>query len=85
VHHGVARSHHVRANSVSEDGTQSVDQDRLAGAGFTGQDIETGTEGYLNGLDDGEIADGEFDEHGLESLSGALESIPFQQARRSMQ
>src|SRR5688572_12121030 len=45
-----SRANHVRANTITEDRAQRVDQNRLTGAGFPGQDIQTGTEGNLNGL-----------------------------------
>ena len=71
-----SRPHHIGADSIAEDRPQSVDQNRLSGAGFSGQHIQTRSEGNLDGLDNGEIADGEFDEHGLESLVRAPNDCP---------
>src|SRR5215203_5009062 len=56
-------THHVRADPVSEDRTQGVDQDRLAGPGLAGEDVEPRAKGNLEGFDDGEIANGELNEH----------------------
>jgi hypothetical protein len=76
---------HVGAHSIAEDRPQSVDQDRLAGASFSGKHIQTRTEGNLDGLDDGEITDGKFDEHGIDSLGRTLMTVWLQEASRSMQ
>src|SRR5215217_3754769 len=74
-----SRPYHVGTDPVSEDRPESVNEDRFTGAGFSGQDIQPGTERNLDGLDDSEITDREFDEHGLESLLIDLESVPLQQ------
>jgi len=42
---------------------QGVDQQRFAGAGFTGNHRESGVEAELGGTDDGEILEGEMTEH----------------------
>ena len=42
---------------------ESIDDDRLSSARFTGQDVEPRAELERSGLDDGEIGDGEMREH----------------------
>src|SRR5690606_28361527 len=54
----------ICGDARTEDGTEGIDDDRLAGAGLAGQGVEAGAEADPEVADDGEIADGKFEEHG---------------------
>src|SRR2546422_1035914 len=59
---GVAPDH-VRLGARPEDQQDRVDEHRLSGAGFAGQDVEPRAELHGDALDDGEVSDAKLAEH----------------------
>ena len=57
------RPHEVARRPPSEQQADGFHQDRLAGAGFTRQDIQPGVEVNLHRVDDGKVPDAEEPEH----------------------
>ena len=55
-----ARAHHIRRCPVAQQQSDGVDNDRFAGAGFPGQDVQAGVETKLQPVDDREVADLKF-------------------------
>ena len=49
-------AHHFRAGPAAGEQLQRIDDDRLAGAGLSGEDGESGVQLELHGIDDGEVA-----------------------------
>ena len=60
---GLARAHQVGRGAGTEQQTDRLHQDRFAGAGLTGEDVEAGFEFHLDGLDHGEVANAEETQH----------------------
>src|SRR4051795_11201692 len=56
-------AHHVRRRSLAQDGTKGVDDDRFAGAGFSGERVETGSKVDPELVHDGEVAYFEIEQH----------------------
>jgi len=52
-----ARAHHFRGSPVAQQQSDGVDNDRFAGAGFPGQDVQATVEAKLQPVDDREVAD----------------------------
>src|SRR3546814_1668232 len=65
---------HAAVRALAGQEAQRVDQQRLAGAGFAGNDGQAGAEFEFGRRDDGEITDGEVGKHacGLCSEGGAM-------------
>ena len=53
----------VGRRAAAEEQADRFDEDRLAGAGFAGEDVEAGLELDLDGVDDREVADAEEAKH----------------------
>ena len=51
-----ARPHHLRGRPVAQQQPDGVDDDRLARAGLSGQDIQSAVKTQLQPVDDGEVA-----------------------------
>src|SRR5262245_4318419 len=64
----LAGSDEIRLRPGAEDHEDRVDQDRLAGAGLTGQHVEAGLERHDDVFDDGEVTDRELSQHGLSAM-----------------
>ena len=56
--------YHVRRGATADGQHDGVDQDGLAGAGLAGQGSQTRPQVEIDGVDDGEVANGEMSEHG---------------------
>src|SRR5712692_6010188 len=54
----------LRTRASAEHGIDRVNQDGLAGAGLTGEDIETRSELQLDLLEEGKVADAKLRQHG---------------------
>ena len=59
----LARPDEVGRGAAAEEQADRLDEDRLAGAGFAGQDVEARAELDLDRFDDGQVSDGEEPEH----------------------
>jgi len=62
----------VGAHTAAHQGAHRVDEDRLAGAGLTGEHGETRCQFELDGIDDHEIANGKSAQHGRSTGFGQL-------------
>lgn len=60
---GGAGSDHLGGGASAEQEAEGVDDERLAGAGFAGEGVETGVQAKTEAFDDGKVLDGEFDQH----------------------
>ena len=60
----LAAAHEVPGGASTEQQPDRFDEDRLAGTGFAGQDVQSGVEFDLNRVDHREMADAEETEHG---------------------
>ena len=60
---GRSGAHERAVGGASEDELEGVDEEGLSGAGLAGDDVEAGGEGEAGLLDDGQVADGQLDEH----------------------
>jgi len=60
-------AHDIDRSALSQKERQCTHDDRLSGAGFTGESVEPGAELEREILYDGVVTDAEFDEHGRES------------------
>ena len=56
-------SHQVARGAAAEQQADGFDQDRFAGAGLAGEDVQAGLELDVDGVDDGQIADTEEAQH----------------------
>jgi len=59
----LARPHQVAGSTAAKQQTNGFDEDRLPCPGFTGEDVESGVELHLEGVDDGEVTYFEKAEH----------------------
>ena len=59
----LAGADEVARRAAAEQQADGLDQDRLAGAGLAGQDVEAGVELDLDRVDDREVRDAEEAEH----------------------
>ena len=66
---------HFRSAAAAGQQLQRIDQDRFAGAGLAGEHRESRVELELDGLDDGEVADLQSDEHGGSALGVAAAPV----------
>ncbi len=73
---GLARAgaHLLGRGAAAEDEGEGADDDRLAGAGLTGEDVEAALEGELELLHQNEVLDPKGDQHGGRSI-GAFAPI----------
>jgi 3-phosphoglycerate kinase len=81
--------------TASQEQVHGIDNDRLAGAGFSGQNVEARFELNLKMPDDGEVGDGELNKHSrsmraLEKANAnglvvSLQSNPKSEARNPKQ
>src|SRR4030067_570780 len=55
--------HHGAVGPAPQQELDGVDDDRLAGAGLTGEDDEAGVEAQLEPLDNGEVPNTQLDQH----------------------
>src|SRR4029453_9382339 len=60
----LAGSHTLARRAATEQQADGFDEDRLARAGFTRQDVEAGVEIDLEPLDDGQVFDAQIPQHG---------------------
>ena len=60
---GFSGADHFIRCAAAEEEAQSVDDDRLAAAGFAGEEVEAGVEVHAQPLDDGVVFDDELEEH----------------------
>src|SRR5919199_5208701 len=58
-----AGTHKAWIDFFSTQHSQRIDDDRLTGSGFTGQDIEGWSKGQVEAVDDGKVADIELNQH----------------------
>ncbi len=65
----LARTHQLGARASADEQSDRSHQNRLAGAGFPGQDSETGLEFQLQAVDDGQVPDAEEAQQGVCSVS----------------
>src|SRR5690606_18179955 len=56
-------AHKTAVAAPTQGEREGVEQDGLAGAGFTGEDAEPPIEGKIEPIDQDDVADGELDEH----------------------
>ena len=56
-------ANHAAVGAQTRQETQGIDEQRLAGAGFTRDDRHALAELQFGGTDDGEVLDGEMSEH----------------------
>ena len=54
---------HIGRRPAAEQQAQGVDDDRLAAAGFSGQQVQAAVESNAEALDDRVVFDGEFGDH----------------------
>ena len=86
--------HHPRVGTATERQAQRIDQDRLAGAGFTGKHREARAEFKVDRFDDDEVAQSQFGQHSdaggtpsqerrwaKRALNGAFEGATVRQGR----
>ena len=60
----LAGPHELGAGAAADEQADRADEDRFAGAGFAGEDVEAGRELELETIDDGQMADAEEPDHG---------------------
>ena len=73
---------HVGLRATAAHEHDRVDQDRLAGPGLAGEDVEAGGEGDGDGLDDGEVSEAQLAEHRPDARSRAGEAQEVSGRRR---
>ena len=59
-----AGAHELSAVLAAQQGVDGVDDDGLAGAGLAGEHAEVGRQRHVQPVDDGEVGDCQFSEHG---------------------
>ena len=64
-------AHDILRRPVAQQQADGVDDDGLAGACLAGQHVEAGSEGQIQVLDDGEITNAQFCQHGSSHLQPA--------------
>ncbi len=78
----LAGADQVRLRAGADDEQDRVDHDGLAGPGLTGQHVEAGRQRHHDLLDDRQIADAEFPQHGDAGCRGPPQSRLQPNARR---